>query len=417
MPGTGEHRSREQSADGSRLHAGARSAPGRDQGPARPARTRGGGTRRDGGGQRIRPGTVAPDGGGGPAGTRGARGVRGRGRRHRRARGRHGGDGPGAVLRPVPVLGRARRHRAGHGRRSGGQEIPARHLRWHAPRHGRGHRAARGRRAVTCRRRGRRQDRLPRRASRLRARRAYRRPLRRDRARQGTARPVSRRREVGGRRGHTAADDGPHPQDGRRRIQWRRSAAPGHTGGRGLRADRGAAPGGHCARRRAGRRRAADDGAGGRLREDAHSVRADHRLVPGGEAPVRGDGRGRRGRQVGGLLRGRHGGGRAGRERSRDRRLDRAQLLLGGVHPGDGRLHSGPRRHRVHLGAPRAPVLPAREVVGAAIRQPCRAPPRARRAAALVDRESELTSPPGSPARACPCPPGAPAPGRGHAPR
>jgi hypothetical protein len=102
---------------------------------------------------------------------------------------------------------------------------------------------------------------------------------------------------------------------------------------------------------------------------------------------VRGDGRGRRGRQVGGLLRHRHRGGRAGRERSRDRRLDRAQLLLGGVHPGGGRLHSGPRRDRVHLGAPRASVLPPREIVGAAVRKPRRAPPRARRAAAPGARE------------------------------
>ena len=46
----------------------------------------------------------------------------------------------------------------------------------------------------------------------------------------------------------------------------------------------------------------------------------------------------------------------------RSRRGDGAHLLLAGVPVRRGREHPGARRHRVHLGAPRPPVLPPRQV-------------------------------------------------------
>src|SRR4051794_33581276 len=55
-------------------------------------------------------------------------------------------------------------------------------------------------------------------------------------------------------------------------------------------------------------------------------------------------------------------------------------VLLGGVLPRGRREHPDPRWHRVHVGAPRAPLLQAGEVVRAALRRPD-LPPRAPRPA------------------------------------
>jgi alkylation response protein AidB-like acyl-CoA dehydrogenase len=77
-------------------------------------------------------------------------------------------------------------------------------------------------------------------------------------------------------------------------------------------------------------------------------------------------------RPVGGLLRG------VGRGRGLRRAAAGGQpgqgLLLGGVLPGGRRQHPDPRRHRLHLGARRAPVLPAGQVVGADAGHAQRAP-------------------------------------------
>ena len=54
----------------------------------------------------------------------------------------------------------------------------------------------------------------------------------------------------------------------------------------------------------------------------------------------------------------------------RGRRGHRAHLLLAGVPVRRGREHPGARRHRVHLGAPRPPVLPPGQVLRAAVRRP-----------------------------------------------
>ncbi len=108
------------------------------------------------------------------------------------------------------------------------------------------------------------------------------------------------------------------------------------------------------------------------------AVRPADRLVPGDQAQVR-----------------RHAArGRVGEVRRVQRRLVRlgAQrraaiggitgqgLLLGGVLPRRRREHPDPRWYRVHVGAPRAPVLQAGQVVRAAVRRP-HLPPRAARAA------------------------------------
>ena len=55
-------------------------------------------------------------------------------------------------------------------------------------------------------------------------------------------------------------------------------------------------------------------------------------------------------------------------------------VLLGGVLPRDRREHPDPRRHRLHVGAPRAPVLQARQELRDLPRRPD-VPPRAARAA------------------------------------
>ena len=55
-------------------------------------------------------------------------------------------------------------------------------------------------------------------------------------------------------------------------------------------------------------------------------------------------------------------------------------VLLGGLLPRRGREHPDPRRHRVHLGAPGAPLLQAGEELRAAVRRPD-LPPRAARPA------------------------------------
>ena len=67
--------------------------------------------------------------------------------------------------------------------------------------------------------------------------------------------------------------------------------------------------------------------------------------------------------------------------RSSGRRGDGAHLLLAGLPVRRGREHPGARRHRVHLGAPRPPVLPPRQVLRAALRRPGRVPRAAARPA------------------------------------
>ena len=91
-----------------------------------------------------------------------------------------------------------------------------------------------------------------------------------------------------------------------------------------------------------------------RVRPHPPSVRPAHRLIPGDQAPVRGNAVPRRAGQRAGLGRGPGSGRRAGRASAgRSRR--------GGPGAGYGRgerqgLHSGPRRDRLHLGARRPPV-------------------------------------------------------------
>ena len=58
------------------------------------------------------------------------------------------------------------------------------------------------------------------------------------------------------------------------------------------------------------------------------------------------------------------------------RRLAGQGLLLGGVLPRRRREHPDPRRHRLHVGAPGAPVLQAGQELRAAVRRPD-VPPRA----------------------------------------
>ena len=82
--------------------------------------------------------------------------------------------------------------------------------------------------------------------------------------------------------------------------------------------------------------------------------------------------------EIGRLLR-RLGGGRGQRRAPRDR-LPGEGVLLGGVLPRCRGEHPDPRRHRLHLGARRPPVLQAGQVVRADPRRPL-LPPRAPRPA------------------------------------
>ena len=61
-------------------------------------------------------------------------------------------------------------------------------------------------------------------------------------------------------------------------------------------------------------------------------------------------------------------------------RVARQGVLLGGVLPRHRREHPDPRRHRLHLGAPGAPLLQARQELRAAVRRPD-LPPRTARPA------------------------------------
>ena len=142
-----------------------------------------------------------------------------------------------------------------------------------------------------------------------------------------------------------------HPDAGRH---------PGAVGRLGRRRRGGAGP---CARHRLGgtgrrtvRRRHARDADGRRLRPDALSVRPRDRQLPGRQAHVC---RHAAGGGVGGL------GGASRRRRIRrpghrppHRSRSGTGVLLGGVRVRRGYQHPGARRHRLHLGAPCAP-LPA----------------------------------------------------------
>ena len=100
--------------------------------------------------------------------------------------------------------------------------------------------------------------------------------------------------------------------------------------------------------------------------EGARAVRSPDRFVPGDQAQVRRHAaRGRVG-EVGRVLR-RLVRGRDERGASLGR-VAREGVLLRGVLPRGRREHPDPRRHRVHVGAPRAPVLQAGQVVRAAVR-------------------------------------------------
>ena len=158
----------------------------------------------------------------------------------------------------------------------------------------------------------------------------------------------------------------------------RRRARPGSSAPQARRADvveTDAPARDRRARRRAGGRRAALPRHERRVREAARAVRPADRELPGDQAQVRRHAaRGRVG-EVGRVLR-RVGRGR-GLGRAAAGREPGQGLLLRGLLPRRRREHPGPRRHRLHLGARRAPVLPAGEVVGGDARQPD-APPRDR---------------------------------------
>ena len=113
-------------------------------------------------------------------------------------------------------------------------------------------------------------------------------------------------------------------------------------------------------RGRGHRDRHRDDAAGGRVRQGPGPVRPPDRHLPGGQAPLRqhaGRGRARHRRDL---------GRRPGRGRRRPQRRRRRSVQLHRRDRGDARdpgrgrqrqpQHPGARRHRVHLGARRAPV-------------------------------------------------------------
>ena len=112
----------------------------------------------------------------------------------------------------------------------------------------------------------------------------------------------------------------------------------------------------------------------GRVREGACAVRPSDRFVPGDQAQVRRHAARSRVGQVGRVLR--VVGRRRGQRRAAGGRRAVEGVLLGGVLPRHRREHPDPRWHRLHVGAPRAPVLQAREVVGDLPRRP-HVPPRA----------------------------------------
>ena len=120
---------------------------------------------------------------------------------------------------------------------------------------------------------------------------------------------------------------------------------------------------------RAGRWRAAMPRHGGRVRQAARAVRTPDRLVPGDQAQVRRHAPGGGVGPVGGLLRGVVAGD-LGDELLAAAALAKAYCSEAYVHAASGE-HPDPRGHRVHLGAPRASVLPAGEVHRAALRGPC----------------------------------------------
>src|SRR5581483_10454539 len=185
--------------------------------------------------------------------------------------------------------------------------------------------------------------------------------------------------------GHTAdlvlvaaRNDGPDPQAGEARVLRHARHPHRHRRRRLVGARACARPRRRRARRRAGRRRAEGARDGGRVREGARAVRPAHRFVPGHQAQVRRHAaRGRVG-QVRGVLRGlvRVGAQR----RAAVGGVAREGVLQRGVLPRCRREHPDPRWHRVHVGAPRPPVLQAGEVVRAAVRR-SDVPPRAARAA------------------------------------
>ena len=197
---------------------------------------------------------------------------------------------------------------------------------------------------------------------------------------------------------HAAVDDGPDPQAGEARVLRRRRPTPLGRAGLGLgRAVEDARPGGRRASRTrwsAARRSCLDMSVEyakvrvqfgrpiGSFQAIKHKC-ADMLLeVESGKSAayyaVVGRGRGQR--------------------RAAGRREPRQGVLLRRVLPRRGREHPDPRRHRLHVGAPRAPLLQA----GEELRDPAR---RRRRTTASCSRSASGSDParrastPGSDAR------------------
>ena len=122
------------------------------------------------------------------------------------------------------------------------------------------------------------------------------------------------------------------------------------------------------------------------VRQDAAPVRPADRLLPGDQAQVRRHARRGRVRPLGGVLRGvvRRGGRRADFRRSAALAKAYCSEAYFARRRGE---HPDPRRHRLHLGAPRAPLLQAREVA----RRCCSATPRTTASASRGPAESSST--------------------------
>ena len=105
---------------------------------------------------------------------------------------------------------------------------------------------------------------------------------------------------------------------------------------------------------------------GSSVRKRSCAVRTSHRLVPGHQAQVRRHAPRGRISEISCILRPLVC--KRNERRTPFGRIAREGLLLRGVFPRHGREHSDSRRYRLHLGAPRTPLLQACQVVRAAVR-------------------------------------------------